>query len=204
MRGFADVEHSPVPDLAHDLIGHLPMLVDEQHRGFLRRMGEALCRAEPDARDHRLYEAQQRAGYLRQGSVRHPSVIRKADAEVANAEAELERQPSLLARLGRLYLWTIEFGLLGDAGNWGAYGAALMSSARELDHLMSGGAQVLPLSVEAMAKGITFCNPQRTYFFALDHAVVHQILDDILYLGERTGYSQTYPRHSHVVTRPRT
>lgn len=203
IRNFADVDHSPVPDLAHDLIGHLPMLVDEHHREFLRRMGEALSAAKPDARDHRLYDAQQRAGYLRRAAVHSPDAILEADAEVVKAEAELARQPSLLAQLGRLYLWTIEFGLLGEGEAWVAYGAALMSSARELDHLMSGNAQIQSLSVEAMAEAISFCAPQSGYFLARDHALIHGILDELV-LSAGTSGGQTYPRNSYVVTHSRT
>lgn len=180
IRRTRDVDHSPVPDLAHDMIGHLPMLVDAQHREFLQRIGGVMSRAQLDPRDHRLYVAQRRSGYLRQSEPPPPlSVVGHADAELEHLEVELAHHPSSLARLSRLYLWTIEFGLLGSSDEWVAYGAALLSSGRELQQLMSGRSRILPLSAEATSVGISFCEPQRSYYLAQNHAEMHRVLDSL-------------------------
>jgi phenylalanine-4-hydroxylase len=180
LRRLKDVEHSPVPDLAHDLIGHLPMLIDAQHRSLLTRLGEVMSRARADARDTRLYLAQQRAGYLRQTELCSPSMLRAADDEVRAAELELLRSPSQLARLSRLYLWTVEFGLLSGAGDeWHAYGAALLSSGREFRQLMSHRAHVMSLDENAMEHGISFCDPQRRYYVARGYADVYRMLEGL-------------------------
>lgn len=180
LRRLKDVEHSPVPDLAHDLIGHLPMLVDAQHRALLTRLGEVMSRARADARDTRLYLAQQRAGYLRQTELCSPSMLRAADDEVRASELELLRSPSQLARLSRLYLWTVEFGLLsGAGGEWQAYGAALLSSGREFRQLMSHRAHVMSLDENAMEHGISFCDPQRRYYVARGYGDVYRLLDGL-------------------------
>lgn len=184
IRSRRDVEHSPVPDLAHDLLGHLPMLVDERHRSFLQRIGAEMSRSTPDARDRRLYTAQRRAGTLRQSEPPpSPIQIRTADAKVTRVEEQLAHAPSTIARLSRLYLWTIEFGLIGPADDWVAYGAALMSSGRELQQLMAPNACVLPLSSEVVEKGISFCDPQPCYYRAKDHAELDAVLDEVL-LGD--------------------
>lgn len=180
IRRMCDINHSPVPDLAHDMIGHLPMLVDPQHREFLQRLGEVMSHATLETRDRRLYDAQRRSGYLRQSEPPSPlSAIRQADVAVERLEAELERHPSSVARLSRLYLWTIEFGLLGDCQSWVAYGAALLSSGKELLQLMSGRSKVLPLTADATRMGISFCDPQRSYYAARDHAELHRVLDRV-------------------------
>ncbi len=179
LRRLKDVEHSPVPDLAHDLIGHLPMLIDAEYRRLLTRLGEVMSRARADERDTRLYLAQQRAGYLRQTELRSPAMLRAADDEVRASELELLREPSRLARLSRLYLWTVEFGLLrGEANEWQAYGAALLSSGREFRQLMSHRAHVLPLDETAMEHGISFCDPQRRYYVAPGYDDVYRLLEE--------------------------
>lgn len=184
IRSRRDAEHSPVPDLAHDLLGHLPMLVDERHRAFLQRIGAEMSRSTPDARDRRLYTAQRRAGTLRQSEPPpSPTQIRTADAKVTRVEEQLARAPSTIARLSRFYLWTIEFGLVGPADDWVAYGAALMSSGRELQQLMSPSARVLPLSAEVVERGISFCDPQPCYYRANDYAELYAVLDEILLDG---------------------
>lgn len=185
LRSIRDVEHSPVPDLAHDMIGHLPMLLDPSHRKFLQRLGNVMSRAKSNAGDHRLYLAQQRAGFLRQTDLRSPAMLEAADIQIARAEADVACCPSAIARLSRLYLWTIEFGLLGEPDGWTAYGAALLSSGRELEQAMSGRSHVIPLSVEAIDAPISFCDPQRRYYLASDHATLHDVLDCVLQLEER-------------------
>jgi phenylalanine-4-hydroxylase len=203
IRSRGDASHSPVPDLAHDMIGHLPMLLDVHHREFLQRIGAEMSCAVSDAKDHRLYLAQQRAGYLRQTALRSAAMVRAADAEVARVEAEIAREPSQVALLSRFYLWTIEFGLLGDTAEWVAYGAALLSSGRELHQLMSGGAQIYRLSAEAMKQGISFCDLQRGYYVARDHFQVQRELDQVLLMDESCE-TPSNSRESYVVTRPRT
>lgn len=187
IRNRNDVDHSPVPDLAHDVIGHLPMLLDRQHRELLRRVGRVMSRVEPDARDDRLFAAQQRAGYLRQTALHSPAMLRAADDEVASAEAAVANSPSPIALLSRLYLWTIEFGLLGGPDAWVAYGAALMSSSLELQQLMSGRARVLPLTIDVLKSGIAFCDPQRRYYWAQDCEHVHRVLDCVSTMSGLSG-----------------
>lgn len=181
IRRRCDIEHSPVPDLAHDVIGHLPMLVDAEHREFLQRIGEVMSRVKLGDRDRRLYLAQRRAGHLREAEP-SPSqaAVRRADAAIERLELELDRYPSAIGRLSRLYLWTIEFGLLGGCDDWVAYGAALLSSGKELEQLMSGRSRVLPLTEAAMARGISFCDPQHAYYLAPNHTEALHLLDVLL------------------------
>lgn len=181
IRRRCDIDHSPVPDLAHDVIGHLPMLADVEHREFLQRVGQVMSRVKLSALDRRLYLAQRRAGHLRESEPSpSPAAVRRADAAIQRIEVELERHPTAIGRLSRLYLWTIEFGLLGSCDAWVAYGAALISSGKELEQLMSGRPPILPLSADAMSRGISFCDPQHAYYLAPNHNEAHRLLDVLL------------------------
>ncbi len=170
LRSRKQLYHSPTPDLAHDLLGHLPMLLCPQHRRFLADLGEAMSKAVSDERDDALYVAQRRASALRE--MQHPPADEAAAAEreVSAALRALRQSPSQLARLSRFYLWTIEFGLLGTDECWVAYGAGLLSSPAELRLVLSENANIQPLSPEAWQRDIAFSAPQRRYFVGRDYA----------------------------------
>jgi phenylalanine-4-hydroxylase len=155
--------------MAHDLLGHLPMLFSSSHREFLRALGRVMLKARSDERDRCLYAAQRSAALLRQfGEQPSPQLV-EAEQRLAAVQSELRQAPSPLARLNRLYLWTVEFGLLGTAQSWVAYGAGLLSSPVELRQLMSGSVRVLPLSPDALQEDIVFSDPQRRYYVSRDY-----------------------------------
>lgn len=60
------------------------------------------------------------------------------------------REPRSLDRLARVYWFTIEFGVLLEAGEVKAYGAGLLSSAGELEGMR--GAELRPLDLEAASR----------------------------------------------------
>lgn len=177
IRHPRDIAHSPAPDLAHDLLGHLPMMLDEELRRFLERLGQALKRAQSDARDEHLFLAQRRLSALREQESPAEAELEAAEHALQQARRDLEHEPSVLARLNRLYLWTIEFGLLGTVDDWAAYGAGLISSPAELRQLMSGDVEIRPLGPEALARDIEFCDPQPCYYAAKDYAELNRALD---------------------------
>lgn len=180
IRSRRDLAHSPVPDLAHDMIGHLPMLFDAQHRDFLQRVGGEMRAAAADVRDQRLYAAQQRVGFLRRAEACSAEELRAADEAVARAEHEIAANPSALARLVRFYLWTVEFGLMGSGRSRTAYGAALLSSARELGAVLSDKARIVPLTSRNVGRGIAFSELQRCYCVARNFEELHSVLDQLL------------------------
>ncbi len=60
------------------------------------------------------------------------------------------RSAEALERLSRVYWFTIEFGVLREAGGVKAYGTGLLSSAGELEEM--GRAELRPLDLEAAAR----------------------------------------------------
>jgi phenylalanine-4-hydroxylase len=64
--------------------------------------------------------------------------------------ARRTRSAEAFERLARVYWFTIEFGVVREAGEIKAYGTGLLSSAGELEAM--GGAELLPLDFEAASR----------------------------------------------------
>jgi phenylalanine-4-hydroxylase len=172
------LEFSPVPDLAHDLVGHIPMLVSAEHGQFLRRLAAAMARAPSSPLDQQLYLANRACSALH--CRRHPpDALRKAEARVARLKRELASSPSALTELGRLYLWSIEFGLMGSASEFRIYGAGMLSSPEETRAVCRQHAPIRELSVAAAHRDIHFSELQSAYFVAADYAQLHRILGSL-------------------------
>jgi phenylalanine-4-hydroxylase len=177
IRREQHLEFSPTPDLAHDLIGHVPMLVSSEHRRFLQRLSWCLANTPPTELDRQLYVAQRRLGAARAAGPARAARAAAAERRVAAAERALAARPSRLCQLGRLYLWSIEFGLMGSCDEFAIYGAGLLSSPAETDALCSGRARVVPLSPAVFRTNIHFSDPQDLYFVARDYEELHDLLD---------------------------
>lgn len=179
IRPREHLEFSPTPDLAHDMLGHIPMLISAEHCQFLRRISRATASARPNPLDHELFQAHLALGALRSSSPRRRRALLAAEARVEAAHAALGRAPSPLAQLDRLYLWTIEFGLMGTPDDFRVYGAGLLSSPAEADALLTRGAPIFDFSSAVTHHHINFSDYQAAYFVARDHAQLERVLAHI-------------------------
>ncbi len=74
-------------------------------------------------------------------------------------------EPGSMRSLGRAYKWTIEYGLMRSESGLSVYGAGLISSSKEIDHVFSDKAQKLPFSVGgALATKHVPSSLQSSYF----------------------------------------
>jgi phenylalanine-4-hydroxylase len=176
LRRREHIEFSPEPDMAHDLFGHIPMFVSMEHWIFLRRLARLIAAAPGNRWDSELYEATRAMGRLRSRGDGRQSELRAAEERVAKAQAGAQREPSRLTELSRMYLWSIEFGILGEATDLRICGAGLLSSSAELRLVCGGGASLSPYSVDVVRHDICFSDPQMRYFVARDHAELHCVL----------------------------
>lgn len=179
IRSSKHLDFSPVPDLAHDLLGHVPMLVSEPHRQFLRRLTAAMAAGPTNAWDHELYLANRAMGIERSAVRRSRARLLAAEARVDRAQRELALNPSVLTQLGRLYLWSIEFGLMGTPEEFRIYGAGLLSSPAETRSVCQRGAPIRHISLGVVHRDIQFSDPQSSYFVASDYAQLNQILTSL-------------------------
>jgi phenylalanine-4-hydroxylase len=172
------LDFSPAPDLAHDLVGHIPMLVCAEHGQFLRRLAAAMARAASTPLDQQLFRANRACAALR-CQRQLPSAQRLAEARVARIQRRLARSPSALTELGRLYVWSIEFGLMGTAADFRIYGAGLLSSPAETRAVCQRHAPIRPLSLAAVRSDIRFSDLQSAYFAATGYEQLHRVLSTL-------------------------
>lgn len=170
---------SPTPDLAHDMLGHIPMLVSGAHCQFVRRISRATASTRPNALDHELFLAHRALGDLRCASSRRRRELLAAEARVDAAQVALARAPSPLMQLDRLYLWSVEFGLMGTPDDAVAYGAGLLSSPAEAEALFTTRAPIFDLSTDVTRRGIHFSDYQAAYFVARDHTQLERVLTQV-------------------------
>jgi phenylalanine-4-hydroxylase len=89
-------------------------------------------------------------------------------------------EPYAIELLGRIYWFTIEFGLILEAGNLKIYGAGIISSAGETVHCLSNSVKHLPYSVRTiMETGFRTDIFQDTYFVIDSFESLYASLPDI-------------------------
>jgi phenylalanine-4-hydroxylase len=162
--------------MAHDLFGHIPMLISMEHQQFLRRLARSIAVAKANRWDADLYEANRALAGLRCQGGGSAGELRAAEERVAMAQECLKKDPSPLTELSRMYLWSIEFGLMGEPSDFQIYGAGLLSSATELELVCAGRPVLIPYSIDVVDHDICFSDPQARYFVARNYTDLHDVL----------------------------
>ncbi|HWO18902.1 MAG TPA: hypothetical protein VNO30_09000 [Kofleriaceae bacterium] len=175
MRGEHHIDYAPAPDLVHDVLGHLPMLFDPRHRAYVQRLAQVMKMAQGNDDDQRLYEANRHLSTL-MSRCASSEEIGMAEARARRARMAAREAPSEEAALGRIFLWSIEFGLIGTTNEFRLFGAALMSSHQEGRLACHGDAQICSYSMDVIQHDIEFSNLQYRYYAANDYGVFHQVL----------------------------
>jgi phenylalanine-4-hydroxylase len=172
------VDYAPAPDLVHDILGHLPLLFSSEHRTFLRRLAMVMSMAVPGELDVELYDANRSLSDRKSAPDSPASAVAEAEERVVNVQRLLETQASELTHLARMYLWSIEFGLVGAADSFQVYGAALLSAPTEFRAVCEADPVIVPYSVDVIDHDIEFSDLQRRYFVTSDFAQLHDALSD--------------------------
>jgi phenylalanine-4-hydroxylase len=176
IRRLEHVDYSPEPDLAHDVIGHLPMLFSREHREFLQRLASVMSRARSNGLDDALYTANRSLAALKTRGAPSLAELRAAAERVARIHRALRTGASELAELARMYLWSVEFGLMGTTSEFSVAGAALFSATLETESIVDGRATLRPYSIDVVKADIEFTDLQSSYFVARDFAHLHDVL----------------------------
>ncbi len=127
-------EYTPEPDVIHDVIGHVPPLMDPEYASLIELIGQAARRATPDQ----------------------------------------------LEELVRFYWFTIEFGLLEEAGEVRVLGAGILSSIGETEHYLSGDARIVDFALDhVLATAFDTTELQPTLFCAPSLQAIMDAADEL-------------------------
>ncbi len=172
------VDFAPAPDMVHDILGHLPLLFMPEHRDFLKRLAGVMMRARPNALDAELYEANLSMSELRTRPGTAPRELAHAESRVRAVHRALKVYASELTHLARMYLWSVEFGLIGSADDFSICGAGLLSSPTEFAAICESEGPPVPYALEVIHRDIEFSDLQNQYFVARDFDHLLAVLED--------------------------
>jgi phenylalanine-4-hydroxylase len=178
IRRLEHIDFAPAPDLVHDILGHLPMLFSPRFRGYLRRLARVMATARPSALDQEFHDAVSRAAALKAVPSSVATEVAAAEARVARLNLELSCGASETTVLRRLYVWSIEFGLLRGPTEFRIHGAALLSAPAELGALCSGNSAIMQFTNAILEYENAFSEAQAQYFVAGDLADYQGVLTE--------------------------
>lgn len=165
VRSMAQIDHSPIPDALHDIVGHLPVLFHEPFTDFVLAWAELVTLAPEQLDAGFIHELQERLGYLESkqaAEVLHTPLRRQID----RLQRDIGTHPPGLLMLSRMYLWTVEFGLLQEDDTPRIFGAGILSSGQEMSNVLDGHTLVEPLGPGACCEDIDFTGFQRRIYVA--------------------------------------
>jgi phenylalanine-4-hydroxylase len=179
VRALEFVDHAPMPDALHDIWGHLPFLFDQAYAEYLLLITGAMLRTPLGALEVQLYEARKELARV-EGAHAPASEINDARRQLEELEAIERASPQLSTRLSRLFLWSIEFGLIGRTDDFVVMGAAILSAPAEAYGVLRRPPRIRSFTLEATDHEILFTEPQRQLFAAPNLDTYRHVLDQCL------------------------
>ena len=167
MRSSAYLNYAPGPDMLHDIFGHLPMLFSPNYCNYLVLLGEIMAKSAANETENKLYHLYVKLATSHEtvGEM-HPQT-KEIEKKIAAIEHDLNKSLPMYTLLGRLFMWTIEFGVLKNHENqFQMYGAGLLSSQNESLRFCEGITKVIPFTYAAMKIGYDFSSFQEQLFFS--------------------------------------
>ena len=170
IRRSEHIDFAPAPDMVHDILGHLPMLFLPEFRDYLKQLARVMVKALPNALDQDFYDAVRQLAEVKLTPISTLADVAAAEARVNRVNLALADSASEVTALRRMYVWSIEFGLLGDPENFLVHGAALLSAPAEFRAVRAGAAKTIPYSLAALRHENAFSEMLTQYFVARDFA----------------------------------
>ncbi|MBS4004102.1 MAG: hypothetical protein KGZ91_12070, partial [Afipia sp.] len=179
VRRARDIDHSPTPDYLHDVLGHLPMLFDPRYSQLLQAWGKLGESIRPSGAD-----VEMAASLSHLLDVLDQDHIDPMDAEagrqrLAEARRRSNLEPSRFSRHEKFYTWAIEFGIFGAERDLNLIGAAALSSAGELQRLISRQVQLGSFKHQALQTSVDYTTYQPQMFVSAGFDEYFEVLDSI-------------------------
>lgn len=149
IRTLEHLAYTPAPDILHETAGHAPILADPAYSRFVKAFGALGAKALSSRADREVYERTRALSILKEAPTVTPRAIAEAEAALEAAKAAVV-EPSEDTMLGRLYWWTVEYGLIAGTGGPKLYGAGLLSSVQESKTCLAPEVPKLPFDLETV------------------------------------------------------
>jgi len=157
IRDAGTLDYLPEPDIFHDVAGHVPMHTDAAFARTLVRLGECAAAAA------------------------------RRSAEVKGEGERLRRLTSNIRALSRFFWFSVEFGLVSEAGGLKAYGSGLLSSPGEIVHAIEAPeVQRFPFQLEWVVNQAFEIDRYQPILFAIEsfehlYEMVRELEDWLLF-----------------------
>ena len=176
VRRAEHIDFAPEPDLVHDVLGHLPMLFCADYRAYLQRLATVMSGADSNGLDDEFFATVRSLAATRSRTGSLPCEIEEADARMQQVIRRIRENTSELTHLRRLYVWSVEFGLLGSSDNFSIHGAALLSSPAEFRTVCAGTPTLRLFGMDVIDRENAFSDVLNQYFVARDFAHLEEVL----------------------------
>jgi phenylalanine-4-hydroxylase len=176
VRRAEHIDFAPEPDLVHDVLGHLPMLFCAEYRLYLKRLAKVMSAADFNALDDEFFTTVRRLAATRSKVGALPCEIEEADARMLEVIQRMTDNASESTHLRRLYVWSVEFGLVGSYDNFCIHGAALLSSPAEFRAVCEGAATLRLFGLDVIEQENAFSDVLNQYFVARDFSHLEEVL----------------------------
>lgn len=172
IRTLEHLAYTPAPDILHETAGHAPILADPDYSRFVKAFGALGAKALSSRADREVYERTRALSILKEAPGVTSEAIAAAEAALEAAKAAV-REPSEDTMLGRLYWWTVEYGLIGSPEAPAIYGAGLLSSVEESETCLRPEVPKLAFDLETViATPFDITKPQPQLFVTPDFATL--------------------------------
>lgn len=164
IRKLENIQYTPAPDMLHEAAGHAPILADKTYASYVKRFGEIGKKAIATKEEHDVFEAVRTYSNLLEKGGATEEQMAAAQEEIGKREALVQGE-SEAELIGRLYWWTVEYGLIGTVENPKIYGAGLLSSVEEGGNILHPDVEKIPYDVDrAVQTAFDITKPQPQLF----------------------------------------
>ncbi|TFB19621.1 aromatic amino acid hydroxylase [Filobacillus milosensis] len=151
IRKLENIQYTPAPDIIHEAAGHAPILCNEKYSEYVKLFGEIGKKAIATKEEHEHFDAVRNYSNLLEKGGATEEEIQAAERRVKEKEDAIQGV-SEAEKIGRLYWWTVEYGLIGTVEEPRIYGAGLLSSVAEGSNILSSEVEKRPFNVQEMVE----------------------------------------------------
>ena len=180
IRPLKYFDYSAAPDLAHDVLGHLPMLFVKEFRELLKKWSVKAAQCRITFLDEETYRFTSALIREKEEERPNPTKIKILTQNLNSVYNQLNSHPSDLSILAKFYGWSFEFGVIKLNAIPNIFGAAIVSSAKETKNICEGKAALIEFNENALKTGVNYTSLQGEFFYVEDFSTYDLYLNNIL------------------------